>query len=43
MAQGRVPDNKAMESYFERQMEDIAEEIIKSEMTYGETELWSYT
>lgn len=37
-AQGRVPDNEAMEPGFERQVEDVAEEAITSEMTYGETE-----
>lgn len=36
-AQGRAPDNEAMGPGFERQVEDVAEEVITSEMTYGET------
>lgn len=38
VAQGRVPDNEAMEPGFERQVEGVAEAVITSEMTYGETE-----
>lgn len=38
VAQERVPDNEAMEPGFERQEEDVAEVVITSEMTYGETE-----
>lgn len=30
----RAFDNEAMEPIFERQVEDVAEEVLKSEVTY---------
>lgn len=34
----KVPDSEAMQPGFEMQVEDVAEEVIKSEMVNGETE-----